>query len=177
MSERRISVTERAAIPAMSLLLGYGPVLLIVVGTVASWAVDGSRRAFFAHLTIIWAATILAFLAGVRRGLSFRTRGGPAPAQIATMMVFFTLALLALVALAIDLPRVAAALLLVGYGLPAVVAYDIPVGCIGTYYPEANVLLPLWHYAEGSKTPAAKAIPVTVHREGEEIVYPALAAE
>ena len=59
----------------------------------------------------------------------------------------------------------------------AIVAYDIPVGCVGAYYPEANVLLPLWHYAEGSKTPAAKAIPVTVHKEGDEIVYPALAAE
>ena len=47
-----------------------------------------------------------------------------------------------------------------------VVAYDIPVGCIGAYYPEANVLLPIWHYAEGSKVPAAKAIPVTVHKQG-----------
>ena len=46
-----------------------------------------------------------------------------------------------------------------------VVAYDIPVGCIGAYYPEANVLLPLWHYAEGSKVPAAKSIPVTIHKE------------
>ena len=36
------------------------------------------------------------------------------------------------------------------------------------YYPEANVLLPLWHYAIGSMTPAAKSIPVRVHRmEGD----------
>jgi len=46
-----------------------------------------------------------------------------------------------------------------------VTPYDIPVGCIGAYYPEANVLLPVWHYAEGSKVPAAKAIPVTLRRE------------
>ncbi|MDB5359503.1 MAG: formate dehydrogenase [Rhodospirillales bacterium] len=58
-----------------------------------------------------------------------------------------------------------------------VVAYDIPVGCIGAYYPEANVLVPLWHYAEGSKTPASKSIPVTVHQEGEEIAVPTMAAE
>jgi molybdopterin-dependent oxidoreductase alpha subunit len=45
-----------------------------------------------------------------------------------------------------------------------VTPYDIPTGCIGTYYPEANTLLPVWHYAEGSKTPAAKSIPVTVER-------------
>jgi len=58
-----------------------------------------------------------------------------------------------------------------------VVAYNIPVGCVGSYYPEANVLLPLWHYAEGSKTPAAKSIPVTVHKEGDAVVEPAMAAE
>ena len=47
----------------------------------------------------------------------------------------------------------------------AIVAYDIPVGCVGTYYPEANVLVPLWHYAEGSKTPASKSVPVTVRAD------------
>jgi molybdopterin-dependent oxidoreductase alpha subunit len=46
-----------------------------------------------------------------------------------------------------------------------VVPYNIPAGCIGAYYPEANSLLPIWHYAEGSKTPAAKAIPVRVERQ------------
>lgn len=44
-----------------------------------------------------------------------------------------------------------------------VVAYDIPEGCIGGYYPECNPLLPLWHHAEKSKVPAAKSIPVRVH--------------
>jgi hypothetical protein len=43
-----------------------------------------------------------------------------------------------------------------------VVAYNIPLGCIGGYYPECNVLLLIWHYEAGSKTPAAKTIPVTV---------------
>jgi molybdopterin-dependent oxidoreductase alpha subunit len=46
-----------------------------------------------------------------------------------------------------------------------VVPYNIPPGCVGAYYPEANVLLPLWHYAVGSKTPAAKSIPVAVYRQ------------
>jgi anaerobic selenocysteine-containing dehydrogenase len=41
-------------------------------------------------------------------------------------------------------------------------AYDIPEGCIGGYYPECNVLLPLWHYAKESKVPAAKSIPVRI---------------
>ena len=43
-----------------------------------------------------------------------------------------------------------------------IVAFNIPVGCAGAYYPEANVLLPMWHHARGSKTPAAKSIPVRV---------------
>jgi anaerobic selenocysteine-containing dehydrogenase len=45
-----------------------------------------------------------------------------------------------------------------------VVAYNIPEGCIAGYYPECNPLLPLWHHAEKSKTPAAKSIPVRVRR-------------
>jgi anaerobic selenocysteine-containing dehydrogenase len=45
-----------------------------------------------------------------------------------------------------------------------VTPYNIPTGCIGTYYPEANALLPVSHCAEGSKTPAAKSIPVRVER-------------
>ena len=55
-----------------------------------------------------------------------------------------------------------------------VVAYNIPVGCIGGYYPECNVLLPLWHYATGSMTPAAKSIPVTVHSDGDQVLEPQL---
>jgi len=55
-----------------------------------------------------------------------------------------------------------------------VVAYDIPVGCIGGYYPECNVLMPIWHYAIGSKTPAAKSIPVTVHADGDAVLAPQL---
>ncbi len=45
-----------------------------------------------------------------------------------------------------------------------VVAYDIPAGNCGGYYPEMNVLIPLWHHDEQAKTPAAKAIPVRVTR-------------
>lgn len=43
--------------------------------------------------------------------------------------------------------------------------YDIPVGTIAAYYPECNALIPLWHYAEESKTPAAKSVPVRIAPE------------
>jgi molybdopterin-dependent oxidoreductase alpha subunit len=45
-----------------------------------------------------------------------------------------------------------------------VLPYDIPPGCCAGYYPECNPLVPLWHYAEKSKVPAAKSIPVTLMR-------------
>ncbi len=40
--------------------------------------------------------------------------------------------------------------------------YDLPNGCCWGYYPECNVLVPLWHHAERSKVPASKSVPVTV---------------
>jgi molybdopterin-dependent oxidoreductase alpha subunit len=43
-----------------------------------------------------------------------------------------------------------------------IIAYDIPEGCVGGYYPECNVLIPLWHHAERSKVPAAKSVPVRI---------------
>lgn len=45
-----------------------------------------------------------------------------------------------------------------------IVTYDIPEGCVGGYYPECNPLIPLWHHAERSFVPAAKAIPVRIAR-------------
>jgi len=46
-----------------------------------------------------------------------------------------------------------------------VVAYDIPRKSIAGYYPECNGLIPLGHYAEGSKVPAAKSIPVRISKD------------
>jgi molybdopterin-dependent oxidoreductase alpha subunit len=43
-----------------------------------------------------------------------------------------------------------------------VTAYDIPEGCVASYYPECNPLVPLWHHATGSDVPAAKSIPVRI---------------
>lgn len=43
-----------------------------------------------------------------------------------------------------------------------VLPYGIPEKCIGGYYPECNVLIPLDHYARNSKVPAAKSVPVRI---------------
>jgi molybdopterin-dependent oxidoreductase alpha subunit len=43
-----------------------------------------------------------------------------------------------------------------------VVPYDVPRGCAAAYFPEANVLVPHDRVADGSNTPASKAVAVTV---------------
>lgn len=43
-----------------------------------------------------------------------------------------------------------------------VTPYSIPEGCLATYYPECNVLLPVGHHANESLTPAAKSVPVRI---------------
>lgn len=43
-----------------------------------------------------------------------------------------------------------------------VIDYDLPSGTCAAYYPECNPLIPLWQYAEESKTPAAKSVPVRI---------------
>lgn len=43
-----------------------------------------------------------------------------------------------------------------------VVTYDIPEGCLATYFPEANVLVPINDTAEKSGTPVSKGVVVRV---------------
>ncbi|WP_102960601.1 FdhF/YdeP family oxidoreductase [Mangrovicella endophytica] len=42
--------------------------------------------------------------------------------------------------------------------------FDLPKGNVGGYYPELNRLIPLWHHAERSHVPAAKAVPIRIVR-------------
>ncbi|GAA3798911.1 FdhF/YdeP family oxidoreductase [Qipengyuania pelagi] len=42
------------------------------------------------------------------------------------------------------------------------VAYKLPRGTIAGYYPECNVLVPITHHDELSKTPASKSVPVRI---------------
>jgi molybdopterin-dependent oxidoreductase alpha subunit len=53
------------------------------------------------------------------------------------------------------------------------VAYDIPRGCIGAYYPETNPLVPLSSVGDVCNTPTSKSIPVLLHRSSEPPVLPA----
>jgi molybdopterin-dependent oxidoreductase alpha subunit len=46
-----------------------------------------------------------------------------------------------------------------------VVPYNIPRHSIAGYYPECNGLIPLSHFAEEAKVPAAKSVPVRIIRD------------
>jgi molybdopterin-dependent oxidoreductase alpha subunit len=54
-----------------------------------------------------------------------------------------------------------------------IVPYNIPRGCIGAYFPEANALVPLNHHDKQAHTPAYKATPVRLSRSAiTEIAQP-----
>jgi anaerobic selenocysteine-containing dehydrogenase len=44
----------------------------------------------------------------------------------------------------------------------AVVGYDIPERCVATYFPEANVLVPIRSVAEKSNTPVSKSVVISI---------------
>ena len=50
----------------------------------------------------------------------------------------------------------------------AIVPYDIPCGCAATYFPEANVLVPVRSVADKSNTPASKSVVISIRPVTEE---------
>ena len=117
---RTIHAREPRAVPWLSVVFGYGPMLPILAGAGLAWALRGAAGEAALALTLLWASAILLFLSGVRRGLSFRTEGGARPAQILTMLGLFLLGLGALIAAWLGAQGAALALLLLGYGAVAV---------------------------------------------------------
>ena len=50
-----------------------------------------------------------------------------------------------------------------GSGEWSVVPYEIPKGCVATYFPESNHLIPIESYGEGSFTPTSKSVSVLIN--------------
>lgn len=108
-------VEETPETPWLGLIFGSAAMVPFAIGAVCAWVLPDSVPV--ARLTAIWGGAVLAFLAGVRRGLSFRTPNGADFAQMATMLWLFVLALAALVS---PWPILSLALLIVGYASIAV---------------------------------------------------------
>ena len=70
-------MTERPEIPADAIVLGYGPVLVFPLAALTVWLAPLAPALLAAELVRVVGGTLLCFLGGVRRGLSFRTEGGP----------------------------------------------------------------------------------------------------
>lgn len=118
---RTLRVTEPRAVPWLSIVFGYGPMLPFAAGALAAWGWRGTDLGqAAAALTILWGCAILLFLSGVRRGVSFRTEGGATVAQIATMIGLFSLGFAALVLATLGAAVPALLLLLVGFTAIAV---------------------------------------------------------
>jgi hypothetical protein len=110
-----ILVTEPREVPTLSVILGYGPMVPFAGGALLAWVLPEPWAAIFFHLTIFWGVGICTFLSGVRRGVSFRTMGGPTAAQIGTMLWLFCAGMIALLLWAVGWNRTAAVLLALAY--------------------------------------------------------------
>jgi hypothetical protein len=102
----------RPRIPTTSLIFGYGPVLLLPIAAVMAWTLPTPVPTVVTWLAIGWASAILIFLAGVRRGLSFR---GDGEAPLSTLAAMIWLFLLGLGGLVSPTPLMSLTLLAIGY--------------------------------------------------------------
>lgn len=107
------SKDPKAHTPAISLFLAYVAMVPIASGAAMSLAF---RSPAVVRLTTAWAGSVLCFLAGVKRGLSFRQEGGPTLAQLASMLWLFVRGAAALLS-PWRVPSLV--LLLLGYGSEA----------------------------------------------------------
>ena len=118
------TVTEPLHAPALSLILGYGATIPFIAGAAgAAFTNDVAIVQLCLDLIVLWGAAILLFLAGVRRGLSFRTPNGVTSGQIAASMWYFTAGFGSLALWALGSKAPAMLLLLLGYA--SLIVFDV----------------------------------------------------
>ncbi|MEC3950173.1 DUF3429 domain-containing protein [Sphingobium sp. HWE2-09] len=106
-------------VPLDSVIFGYGPMLPFLAAAVGVWLMPPPWPGVARDLVILWGALILAFVAGVRRGFGFGDPAASTSAAIATMLLYFLPAGIALVLHWADQPILALAVLIAGYALVA----------------------------------------------------------
>ena len=85
--------------------LGSLAVVPIVACAVLAWVDPAAPRFMVRALAVIWSGSLLAFFAGVRRGLTFSEAGGGRVGELATMLGFFAAGVASIILLS---PAVAA---------------------------------------------------------------------
>ncbi len=122
------TVSEPLQTPALSLILAYGATLAFIAGTAGAALINNNAIAQLClDLVVLWGAAILLFLAGVRRGLSFRTPNGATAGQIAASMWYFTAGFGSLLLWALEdaLGSKAPAMLLLLIGYASLIVFDV----------------------------------------------------
>jgi|SRR6056297_231563 len=108
-SKRIIRLTDTPHVPLDGLVLGWGAMVPFAVLAAIGWWEDAWAD-IAAMAAQLWGAGLLLFFAGVRRGLSFRTEGGPRFRQLAVFALLFCTGLLVLIVpVKVALPIVAGA--------------------------------------------------------------------
>jgi hypothetical protein len=125
-------------------VLGWGALAPLICCALGAWLTAGSVRSVVMSLAIIWGGAVLAFLAGVRRGLGVRTPAGARSGQIAFMLWTFALAFGSMIALQ---PLTSLGLLILGYAGMALAARsaalreEIPVFLVGARPGQMSVAM------------------------------------
>ncbi|MFP4518443.1 MAG: DUF3429 domain-containing protein [Oceanicaulis sp.] len=118
-------ISERRETPKLSRMLGYAAMAPLAGAAGLVWLAPESA-ALIRALAIVWGALILVFLAGVRRGVGFRTEHSPATSQLVIMGWLFALGLAALLA-----PWPAASLGFLAAGYATLLFADPPAALAG----------------------------------------------
>lgn len=114
---RPLEVEDASAAGPMDVALAWGTVAPFVACALAAWLTRGAAQAVAMSLAIIWGGAILAFAAGVRRGLGLRNSRW---AQVAVVLWAFVLAFGSMIALK---PLTSLGLLILGYSSLALLAH------------------------------------------------------
>ena len=83
----------------VDLLLGVASIVPLVAGATSLWPVPLAPAPLVQALCTAWAGSLLAFFAGVRRGLTFSEAGGGRVGELLTMLAVFALGVASLIAL------------------------------------------------------------------------------
>lgn len=104
---------QRASIPTLSLVFGFGPMLPLAAAALGAWLLPPPWPLYAVNCAIVWGALVLSFIAGVRRGFGFGSERASTLAEIVVMLIYFVIAGVSLLVA----PRSALALLTGGYAL------------------------------------------------------------